>query len=148
MWESLLSLYWFSIHWFSWQWKPWSDWGNTLAYLVLHWLHIAVGSFSSLQIFFIFLFFHIISRRLSVVLGCHLILLLSLLSFFSIFLGDNTKWPSKVDVSITFTFLWANSADCKLEAICMNCQISFAGKNKKKQFNMPSAEIFTQSSKH
>ena len=33
------------------------------------------------------------------------------------------------------------------ETICMKCQILFSGKNKKKYFNMSSAENFTQCAK-
>ena len=73
------------------------------------------------------------------------------------------------NVLLTFTTLWANSADDKLiislfrqenriwhsmqivsngmETICMKCQNLFSGKNKKTYFNMSSAENFTQSAK-
>ena len=34
-----------------------------------------------------------------------------------------------------------------METICMKCQILFSGENKKKYFNMLSAEFFSQSAK-
>ena len=36
---------------------------------------------------------------------------------------------------------------CNLHPICMKCQILFSRKNKKKYFNLSSAENFTQSTK-
>ena len=80
-----------------------------------------------------------------------------LLSLFSLSLGDNTKWPTRVDMSLNPNTvnqsLWANSTwqigdiflifpqktgfynSCKLsplilETICMKCQNLFSGKNK------------------
>ena len=35
------------------------------------------------------------------------------------------------NTTLTFTILWANSADHKLETVCMKCQNLFSGKNKK-----------------
>ena len=67
--------------------------------------------------------------------------------------------------SLTFTTLWANSADDKwmfffltfprkqsltfqlYETISRKCQTLFSKKNKKKYFKMSSAEILTQSAK-
>ena len=69
-------------------------------------------------------------------------------------------------LSLTFTSLWANSADdklvifykktgldtsCKLsplETICMKYQILFSGKKIRKYFKLSSAETFTQRAKH
>ena len=85
--------------------------------------------------------------------------------------GLEVEWSKRpVDIGnllLTFTILWANSADDKsmmfflffsenrvwhfiklsqMETICMKCQNLFSGKNKKKYFKM-SSEIFTQSAK-
>ena len=50
---------------------------------------------------------------------------------------------------LTFTTLWANSAEDKLhdklETICLKCQILLPEKNKKKYYKVSSAENFTQS---
>ena len=64
-------------------------------------------------------------------------------------------FSSEPEEWLTFTILWANSANNKSIFFLfffppkkMKCQILFSGKNKKNHFNMSSAEYFTQSAKH
>ena len=73
-----------------------------------------------------------------------------------------------MEADLSFTNLWANSADdklmtffsffsqkigfdisCKLSPICMKCQILYSGKKIRKIFSsMSSAENFTPGAKH
>ena len=63
--------------------------------------------------------------------------LVSLLSLSSLSLGDDTKWPTRVDVSLNpqhnqsiSDILQKIGFDIRLETICMECQFLFSVKNK------------------
>ena len=65
-------------------------------------------------LFLLFLHFHSCSSFFPVLLSS---LLLSLLSLFSLSLGDDTKWPTRVDVSLN-----PNTINLKLQIYCLPLQ--------------------------